>query len=786
MILKFSQIKNMAVFKDFIWNSTVPSFRQVNVIYGRNYSGKTTLSRIIRAFETGVLSDKYDVPSFSIETDKDILTESDFSQRKLLVRVFNEDFVRENLQFIINPDASIAPFAVLGENNKIIEEKILKLTAELGSNEENKETGLYKKKLIAFENCQEAQEVYKKVKDDLDKKKSNKATDKSFGIKYDPNRYGNQNYNIRNLETDIETVLSDSYISLTEDEKRAFEENLHEQRLPEPIKILPVFTKYSDIVSKVKDICERKISVSEKMQNLLNDYALEQWVQQGLALNKERKECAFCGQPITDNRWQELYKHFDKESERLSKDIEDTIKQINLEEKRIKDAFLPDQDSFYAKYKAAIANLEKSYKELTDQYSSALRVLADFLEQRKQRLHLPLVFSVEEQGIDFSSIFAEYNKICDENIEYTNSLTERTKIAQNKLRLDTVEDFVKTINYKDAIEELKALEKKKEDSIKALGEVESKINQNLRSITNLKRQQNDEEKGALKINEYLKTCFGYRYLSLVAKEKLTGAEKSIYFEVERNGKKAYHLSEGERSLIAFCYFIAKLEDVETIGTRPIIWIDDPISSLDCNHIYFMYSLIEQKILINDCYEQLFITTHNLPFLKYLRRLSINRHHRGEERENPRCNYVIERNGDNATILAMPNYLKEHGTEFNYWFNCIYQCAVQEKVTDKNRHYFENFGNNARKFLETYLYYKYPDKDKFDSHLKRLFRDNTVPAILIRKIGDEQSHAAGDLENHGLPFEEPEIVAAAKLIINILKKEDKEQFDALKSTVASNN
>ena len=147
MILKFSQIKNMAVFKDFIWNSTVPSFRQVNVIYGRNYSGKTTLSRIIRAFETGVLSDKYDVPSFSIETDKDILTESDFSQRKLLVRVFNEDFVRENLQFIINPDASIAPFAVLGENNKIIEEKILKLTAELGSNEENKETGLYKKKL---------------------------------------------------------------------------------------------------------------------------------------------------------------------------------------------------------------------------------------------------------------------------------------------------------------------------------------------------------------------------------------------------------------------------------------------------------------------------------------------------------------------------------------------------------------------------------------------------------------------------------------------------------------
>ena len=60
--------------------------------------------------------------------------------------------------------------------------------------------------------------------------------------------------------------------------------------------------------------------------------------------------------------------------------------------------------------------------------------------------------------------------------------------------------------------------------------------------------------------------------------------------------------------------------INTNGKKPIIWIDDPISSLDSNHIFFMYSLISEKIALNKNFEQLFISTHNLDFLKYLKRL----------------------------------------------------------------------------------------------------------------------------------------------------------------------
>ena len=74
MITKFKSIKNLAVFQNYIWDSfvrdaadNVATFKAINVIYGRNYSGKTTLSRIVRALQNGEISDKYENPEFEID-----------------------------------------------------------------------------------------------------------------------------------------------------------------------------------------------------------------------------------------------------------------------------------------------------------------------------------------------------------------------------------------------------------------------------------------------------------------------------------------------------------------------------------------------------------------------------------------------------------------------------------------------------------------------------------------------------------------------------------------------
>ncbi len=141
-------------------------------------------------------------------------------------------------------------------------------------------------------------------------------------------------------------------------------------------------------------------------------------------------------------------------------------------------------------------------------------------------------------------------------------------------------------------------------------------------------------------------------------EKKTLLNTQINQTLIRDDKKAYHLSEGECSLLAFCYFMAKLEDIDTKGSKPIIWIDDPISSLDSNHIFFIYSLINEKIVNNHIFGQLFISTHNLDFLKYLKKVDgkfLNSN--GKPQNYQKEYFLISRVNDTSKISIMPKYLK---------------------------------------------------------------------------------------------------------------------------------
>jgi len=285
----------------------------------------------------------------------------------------------------------------------------------------------------------------------------------------------------------------------------------------------------------------------------------------------------------------------------------------------------------------------------------------------------------------------------------------------------------------------------------------------------------DESKGAEKINEFLEHHFGHKHLRLqpITNTDLWDTDK-IVFEVQRDGKKAYHLSEGEKSLIAFCYFIAKLEDIETKGVKPVIWIDDPISSLDGNHIFFIYSLIKSEIYDKKDFIQLFISTHNLNFLKYLKRLPSKR-----DKDNDAVKYfLVERSDNFSTILEMPKYLQEHVTEFNHLFKSIYECAHIKSVNDSNYTLFYNFGNNARKFLEIYLYYKYPNFENDESKYKKFFGTDPIPLILTNRLINEYSHLCGVIERGETPIEIPEMRKTAEIICEKLEEKDKEQFEAL--------
>lgn len=783
MITKFKSIKNLAVFKSFDWDrevrdkgNNVVLFKRINILYGRNYSGKTTLARIVRAMETGFISDKYENAECCVcIKDNPDVHHSNFNGHNKTIRVFSEDFITENLKFIVNPDENVEPFAILGGDNAKIEEEINELNEKLGSNEENNETGFYKdlKSLKAL--FLAANNAHAKAISSLESQLSSKATGRPNGIRYQSEKFGDQNYNISKLRSDIKDVKNENFAPITDSKKTEAEKVLTEQ-VRAPISELASLTLSFNILStKTKEIVTRKIGQADKIQSLVKDAVLNRWVKEGKDIHQDKFDtCAFCDNPISDSRWAELDKHFDEESDELEIDINNLLKEIKIEKSIIDTTSGINRNNFYSKFHTEVDALAEDYKTDLENYKDSLESLENQLVERKKDLLNSRIFQdVKDYSLKLKSTRTKFEGIRIKSNEYSENLNVEQTQAKINLKLREIHDFINDIKYDDLKKNINSLQKIEEEKKVDLDKKEKEIGDILNQISAKQRELKDESKGADKVNEYLNDYFGHSFLSLKAiefEDEETN-NKSFRFEIHRENKKAYHLSEGEKSLIAFCYFVAKLHDVDTKSKNPIIWIDDPISSLDSNHIFFIYTLINTQIFTDDDFEQLFVSTHNLNFLKYLKRLP------GALNKNKSKYFLIERNDSFSTISEMPRYIKDYVTEFNYLFQQIYKCSKMETVNDDNYTVFYNFGNNARKFLEIYLYYKYPDSSEDCDKMKKFFNNEEIPTVLTDRINNEYSHLAGVFERGATIVEVPEMNRAAKLIVTKIK-EDEDQYNAL--------
>jgi wobble nucleotide-excising tRNase len=794
MFKKFSHINQFGIFKNFAWdahvlNSTgvVQSFVGINIIYGRNYSGKTTLSRIMRALETGNISDKYDSPSFRLNlSDNTSITQNDLTTHGQKVRVFNEDFIKDNLRFITNPDDSVEPFAILGDDNNKIEKEIAAIDAELGSSEAGNETGLYAERKTASTLYVKENQAHQAAVSSLESHLSDKATNKRIGIRYRPERFGDQNYNIQKIKTDIEEVRKPTYLPLDNKQVTQYEKLISEAVLPTISVFAPPPLGFQYLSQTTEKLTTKSISASDKIEALVKDALLNRWVDEGRAHHRDKHEkCAFCDNTISQGRWRELDKHFDEESAQLEKDIDELVIAVETEKKNVAYALTINKALFYSKFHEQLDSLKLQLESAVWSYVSALDSLTSQLKTRKAEiLNTQKFIAPADASTDLQEAWAAYETIRKSSDSFTKSLSSEQVAAKKALRLKEVADYMITINYDELLTSITDRKNKLDVATAENTRIAAEIRQKETLRDAKKRELNDEEKGAQKVNEYLSNFFGHQFLTLEATTDLiTGSNsKHIRFEVIRDGKKAYHLSEGERSLLAFCYFLAKLDDIDTKDSKPIVWIDDPISSLDGNHIFFVYSLLNTEVIAKGRFAQLFVSTHNLDFLKYLKRLKDSYiDQNGLKVSFQKSYFVVVRQDKTSTIKVMPSYMKEYITEFNYLFHQIYKCSTIEAIDDSNYITFYNFANNARKFFEIYLYYRYPDQGMTEKTLGLFFGDEKIPAALTDRINNEYSHLCGVFERGAMPVEVPEMMTAARLIIERLKQ-DNDQFAALLNSV----
>ena len=788
MIKKIGTIKHFAVFENYDWdlsstdkNGRPLKFEKINILYGRNYSGKTTLSRIFRSLETGQLPENYDDPQYElIDENGNKIDQNNLADFSSPVRVFNEDFIKSNLKFLIDPTGEIAPFAILGNTNGTLVDEIKELTKEIGSSEEPK-TGLHKAVDDANNALDSANQALSEAESDLKSKLSKKATDKSIGIKYKSDRFGDVNYTIAKIRSDIETIYQNEYQGPSTADIANCEAILRDT-VHEPITNIRFQHQYSTYKDEAVSLLEKEIGTSNKIQRLIHDTALNLWVKRGVEIADNASICPFCGNPITDEFWSELHAHFDEESRKLENDIGGLIEQIRKEINKgaINDASIKLQ--LYSEYIGKYEVAKKLLDEKLSEYYNALQELIDQLEKRLANISHPVEFLSDKNcDNDIEEALNRLNLVLNENNSYAGELKNKQTSAKTVLRLKEVEDFCNTIDYRAVSEKIEKLKSIRDAAESKLNDVKDDLSNKQEALDGKKRLLNDEELGAKHVNEYLNDFFGHHFVTLEAHKDNDDA-KQIKFCIMRNGKPAYNLSEGECSLISFCYFMAKLDDVATSGQKPIIWIDDPISSLDSNHIYFIFSLIVSKIAKTGCFSQLFISTHNLDFLKYLNRLkSYHLDKNGKQTAASKAYFLIERIGNHSSIQALPQYLKSNATEYNYLFSQIYKVSQCVAVTDDNYDMLYSFGNSARKFLEMYLYFNYPTDEDLLPKLKRFFDPEDVPPILINRLLNEDSHGPTP-ENSLRTGIDPETIPVAKKILQLLQK-DSEQYSAFMESIS---
>ena len=770
-------IRNWGVFHDFRWDDEVPDFQGINILYGRNYSGKTTLARIFRALETGRLPETRDTLSFQLAFNQgQKVDQSMLEQVPHSVRVFTIDFIRENLRFLTDPKSGIVPFAVLGEENVQIMEEIRKIEAKLGSDEEGQEVGLRSELKVAMVARDAAMNALKQKEDRVNKL----LTDKARKIKVNQDLL-EVNYNRDRLKDDIHEALQPGFEVLSANQRDHQKLLVRQEELAQLKHFSPPSLNFQGLSVRVAELVEKNVGDEQSIAELARGGAPDSWLREGMEYHSAGESCSFCNNTVSPERWQALEHYFDESVRELERDIAACMDRVRGEKSALQAITLVNKSKLYPGYHEELENIAERIGEQKKEYCASLDALLTQLETRQREIMTPRVFDApENHSAAILATLGEYSSLVEQSNEHTGSVASERSSASNNLRLQEVYDFAVGVNYSSLQGGIERLAEEHNEAKAKVERITGLVHAAEEILENKKSQLGDESKGADLVNHYLNYYFGVRsegrlWLSVVEGDsEEAGSPKQVRFEVMRDGQKAFNLSQGEESLLAFCYFLAKLEDVGTNDSKPIIWIDDPVSSLDGDHIFLVYSLLMSEIVEKGRYRQLFISTHNLEFLKYLRRF-------GGGQNIQRQRYMLVRRGRGTAIEGMPKYLSEYATEFNYLFDLLYKCSEAEEVNDENVQLVHDFGNNARKFMELYLYYKYPDDREHEERLKEFWGGETIPHFLTTRMGHEASHAKSLELGNVLPVLS-EVRGVAQEILNRMKEKDGEQFSALLKSI----
>ncbi|MCD6654171.1 MAG: AAA family ATPase [Sulfurovum sp.] len=447
--------------------------------------------------------------------------------------------------------------------------------------------------------------------------------------------------------------------------------------------------------------------------NLIEIFQNSDWVKRGLSYLpneiNETASCPFCQQKtVTKNLADEIKNYFDKTYE----DKIDLLKRLKFQYQTIKNN-ISAIDSFLVNDYANAVKIE-----LESLHTKLLTGLSQNITAIENKIKLPsnkVTLQSSSQALkDFNELIEKINQ----------EITEHNEKIKNK---KNVKDSIKKEFWEIMRWEYDVYISAYENDLKDLEKEEAKINLALQKIQNNIKAQRDiiteNQDKTINIEKAIESInYQLALLGLHGFEIKPFEDKFYRIVRESESKPEFKsLSEGEKMIISFLYFVelckGKESETEEIQNK-IVVIDDPISSLSHNYIFNVAQLIKKEFFETSNYLQVFVLTHSMYFFHELCKI--------HNKKDKKLFRIVRSNDKSSSILEMSQdeILNDYQA---YW-------KILKDHENGNAH--DNILANAiRNILENF--FGFIDNEKMKESVSQL---NSIKYGAFLRYIDRESHS----------------------------------------------
>lgn len=495
-------IETLELPSDIFAVTKLPDIKQKNFIYGKNGSGKSTITNeIIKQY-----ADQYDVRVFQ---GFDSVAEN--SRLKAI------SLGREN--------------AELQPQIEEVELQIKEIEAELSEDSSDNFYSRYANLKRKYE------EHYASLKQFY------KNSARTLKINY--TSLTGPNYNTNDFQKDIPAAQK-----LSEENIAKLNQIISQQSMPAIQRQDFELINLSKYVEATNEILSTKLAKAIVLE--FNSQEEQNWVRKGLEIHKHNSDssCPFCKNEISSERLNDLNNFFGDKVNQFENRIRTALQKISSVKMQIENIQTIQEKDIYPKFHEEANRLNFEILEIQRTYSIFLDCLLRKLNEKLSNLFNSMDTIEKVPAETMKNLKCQYDAFCDKNDAYTQSLSNDIKQSKEKLKAHQVALMLENFEYSSQIRTRELL-KKDFDIVQREFEEKGELLQSLRGkYSKLISQTVDESYAAEEINNKLAKLGSHCFKLVLVDDEQKG--QYIIENPDGSYRNIETLSTGEKILFLFC------------------------------------------------------------------------------------------------------------------------------------------------------------------------------------------------------------------------------------------